>query len=295
MRKFLSILLLLTGAMFAPSVFAQNLTQQYQATAYGKWTVAGYAPNSFTFAPASCMVTGPSGNFVPFSTTAPILVVDANPALNEVLTPSAVTVSGATCTLTVAPANQHFSFNIQSGTCGLQEALNTAGSGQQAVVVVTPDFANRGCNTSTILASTATSNITLSDQRQAPYGSYSWSGTAFVVSATNLTAPTVTYSTGAGTGPASTSITGTGTSGVVQFTSGTTPAASGLIFTMTWPSIANGGFAYKPACSITPYGANAYSSGVTATTAGPPATATLTASSTALVASTAYKFAYTCS
>ena len=294
MRKLIFNLALILAAIGAAcsSGFTQNLTQQYQATAYGKWSVTGYSPNSFTFVPSTCLVTGPSGNFVPFSTTAPITIVDANPANNETLTPTAVSVSGSSCTLTVSPANQHFSFSIQSGTCGLQEAINAVGTAQQAVIVVTPDFGNRGCDTPTIIAAAGSSNVSISDQRRAPYQSWLFNGTTYTTAGLAV-APTLAAGTGAGTGPTLT-IQGSGTRGLITVTSGTTPTASGIIFTATWPALAAGGFPFAPTCSYLSYGTHLYASGTVTQTAGPPATSVLTASATALTASTAYTFTYSC-
>jgi hypothetical protein len=80
----------------------------------------------------------------------------------------------------------------------------------------------------------------------------------------------------------------------VTLTTGTSPTASATIFTLTWPSIANGGFQYAPSCTITSIGTRAYT-GTNASVAGPPAVDTYTATSSALTASVSgYKWQYTC-
>lgn len=99
--------------------------------------------------------------------------------------------------------------------------------------------------------------------------------------------PTITYSTGAGTGPTTNATIGNATAGYIQFATGTLPAA-GLIFTLTLPySFANYGFmVFSPA--------NAAAALVIARlyTGSTTNTVTLSIATTGLVASTAYAFNY---
>ncbi len=81
---FLPILFCWAGAR------GQNIEGQIIASQYGKWKVPGYAPNTYNaFAPASCRVQGGASFFFAFSVGTPIAIMDANPALNETVTPTA--------------------------------------------------------------------------------------------------------------------------------------------------------------------------------------------------------------
>jgi hypothetical protein len=309
MRKlkqiFGSIVALVLAATAAVPAFAQAYPQKvYFAADYGTWQIKGQTANSFTFQPGTlCQVPAPNtGSFYPFNTNASVYVQDSTAASSELLTPSATTNTNALCSVTVTALNNHYSFNLMSGTGGLQETLNQISSGNVYAAVVYLDrnwyqaVNSIPGQTAAKAISTATGNAaaTLVDNTTAPWTFYSWNGTNYTVSASNQTVPTVAANTGAGTSP-TIAIVGTGTSGNVTLTTGTTPAASGIIFTLTWPSIALGGFQYAPACTFTSVGTRVYTSGVTTTTAGPPATAVLTASSTALTASVSgYKFSYVC-
>ena len=123
------------------------------------------------------------GSFIPFNTNAPIQIVDTNPALNEVVTPTSVMVSGSSCTIHVNPVNQHYSFTLRSGTFGLQEAINAAGGAIATTVVVTPSFTAAGGQTSTITNAKGSTAVSILDARTATLCSYTWNGTNYAQAA----------------------------------------------------------------------------------------------------------------
>ena len=308
MRKLLLSLVALTmAAMLCAPAFAQVSTTpfpvpQYYASAFGTWSLLGQSPNTYTFAGRNiCNGNAQNTPFFFFNTNAPVYIADVNTANSEVDTPSAIVNTAGSCGVTIATTNNHYSFSLRSGTGGLQEAINTVTGAASLPAEIVLDrnwyaFANNVPNTSAaaiIAAAAGSSGIYLVDITTAPNTYYSWNGSAYTPSATNITPPTVAAGSGAGGSP-TISIVGTGTSGFVTLTSGTTPTASATIFTLTWPSVANGGFQYAPTCTITSTGTRAYT-GTNASVAGPPAVDTYTATSTALTASVSgYKWKYVC-
>ena len=145
MRKILSIFLLLAAmGSVAPAVSAQTANTpftapQYYATSFQLWSINQQSPNTYIFQGRNlCNSQGQNMNFFVFSTTAPVLIADSNSANSEVVTPSAIVNTAGSCGATVAPSHNHYTFQMKSGTAGLQEAINTLTQqgGQPAVVVL---------------------------------------------------------------------------------------------------------------------------------------------------------------
>jgi len=312
----LLFLLALSAPVMAQGFIPAQQTPWVYADDYGRWAIRGQATNTFTFKPAAvCQITQlgnrTSPSFYAFSAAvgyAPVLIADVNPSNSEIVTPTvAFTPTQTTCGVTLSAANTHTTFTLQSGSAGLQEALNQAAVSTQPYVtqvllsrewfklVSLLTSVKSTVNPATIIYNaTGTSKAQLVDVTKSPWVYYTWNGTHYVAAPVNATVPTVTAGAGAGTSP-TIAVVGTGLSGNVTLTTGTTPTASGVVFTLTWPAIASGGFQYAPTCSITSVGATAYTTGTATSTAGPPATAVLTASSTALAASTSgFVFHYDC-
>ncbi len=63
---------------------------QIIASQYGEFKVTGSTSGGFSFPPATCQVSAGGRNFAAFSTGTPIKIVDSNPNLTEVATPSSV-------------------------------------------------------------------------------------------------------------------------------------------------------------------------------------------------------------
>jgi len=305
---------ILAMAVLALSVlpaFAQTTSQTfpqkwYYASDYGQWAVQSQTANTYSFYPGTiCQVPSPSpATFFAFNINAPILILDATPANSERVTPSAVQQTGSLCSVTVAPANQHYSFRLVSGTAGLQEVLNQIPSSTAYAAVVWLDrnwytaAASIPGTTPAAIIAAAKGNAAayLVDNTTSPFTYYRWNGTSYTSQSVGGPAPTVAPGAGAGTGGTATVLAGsTGASGLISVSTGTTPTASAVVYTATFASVANGGFQYAPSCTTTSVGTPTYTGGATTSTAGPPATYVYTASATALAASTTtYVFQYNC-
>ena len=87
---------------------AQNIEGQIIASQYGKWRVPGFAANTYSsFAPTSCRVQGGASFFFAFTVGTPVALVDGNPARNETLVPTATVETDVSCSVSIAPVNDH--------------------------------------------------------------------------------------------------------------------------------------------------------------------------------------------
>lgn len=287
------------------SVFAEQ---------FNNWSFASQAANTYTFAGTNCqsypLADGTIPSYFVFGnpvtpTYFPVFIQDAAPANSEIVTPTSLSTVAGACGFSAATVNQHTSFRVSSGTAGLQDAIAVLYQSATSTLPPIPVYLDRtwynlvsglpaGTTAQSIIAALKGGPaVYIVDTTTTPNTNYSWNGTAYSASASNVTVPTVAASTGAGTSPTIT-VVGTGTAGKVTLTTGTTPAASGAIFTLTWPSIAAGGFQYAPHCTITSLGTRPYT-GTNAAVAGPPAVDTYTATATALTASVSgYQWSYSC-
>jgi hypothetical protein len=181
--------LLLVMAMLlsccSPAVRAQNIEGQIIAAQYGKWRVPAVPQpttgNAFSFVAAACTQIAGNASFQAFQVGTPIEIFDANPALNEVVTPSAVSATNQGCSITVTPVNVHHSFSLGSATGGLQEALNANLPSTQAnMIVLTKAWYDQG-GTSAIITSTVQGStlLNLVDDTKSPYDWYQWNGSHY--------------------------------------------------------------------------------------------------------------------
>jgi parallel beta-helix repeat protein len=189
MKQLLAALFMAAAAaiFFAAHLQAQNIEGQIIASQFGEFQVPGLTPGALQFSPASCQVSGGGKNFPAFSAGVPIKIVDANPALNEIDTPTAVFIT--TCAVSMATTHLHSPpFYLTSGTGGLQEAINNGevkGGGQNTIILnqdwyglVAPG------NPATVIASVhGNSNMSLVDVTVTPYNFYTWNGTQYVIDA----------------------------------------------------------------------------------------------------------------
>lgn len=304
-HRILSILALV-GLLTAPVAFAQSSTHrpfqqpEYYAVDYGQWAIKSQSANTFLFSPNGLCIASASGSqFFPFATNAPVLINDATPANSEVVTPTAVTNASSQCGFTASPANNHFSFQVQSGTAGLQEALNALASPATSAPakinldrnwLVAASSVPGTSAASIIAAAKGNAHAFLVDITSAPAINYVWTGTAYVANGTwNNSAPVAAAGAAAGTAP-TISDSGTALATTVSLTSGTA-TTTGALFTVTWS--ATHGFAFPPTgCVVTSVGTNSFTAFTTAVTGtiSPILTVTATAAPTA---STAYKFTVT--
>lgn len=256
MKKLVLSILGLVGLLTAPAAFAQNTPfnqPQYYATAYNQWAIQGQTANTYLFSPVGlCVATASGGQFFPFNTNAPVLIVDATPANTEVVTPSTVTNASSQCGFTGSPVNNHYSFQVKSGTGGLQEALNALSKGPSStypgLLIIDRNWYNAasivpGTTPQAILAAAKGSqSIIIEDITTAPASYYTWNGTQYVysdaafsffnqdiLSTTVLTPPTALT-------------TATSTNGMITTatTGGTIPASSTYRLAVTYVDAAGG-------------------------------------------------------
>ena len=129
-------------AQAPPWVFADN---------YGRWALTGQSANNFVIqGPNICRITqlnyGTQSTFEPVNhavTLAPVLIYDADAANAEVITPGSAFSNSVNCGWSLAAAHSHQSFSLQSGTGGLQEAINVVGAAAAPypiVIYLTPEW-----------------------------------------------------------------------------------------------------------------------------------------------------------
>ena len=322
MRRIIAIVAFLLASLTPALVFAQGFNPAgappwVYADNYGRWAFQGQAPNTYTFSNVSgCQVTqlnfSNKPTFYAFGDTvalAPVLIADVNSAESEVVTPgSYLTPTQESCGPALSPANSHTTFTLQSGTGGLQEALNvTSGpvilSGEwykliSGIASLNATLTSAVTPANVIGSATCASTSQVIDVTTNPWTYYGCNAShALVVTNLASKAPTIVAGAGAGGSGVTTVVTGSNAStGTVRVTTaGTAPTASGIIFTLTFPSSTVGGYPYAPACTYTSVGATAYAGAVATATAGPPATSILTATATALTNSIAtYAWTYSC-
>jgi len=310
-----SIAALILAAIGAVAGFAQTANTpfsapEYYASSFNLWSVNGQSPNTYIFQGRSiCNSNAQNVPFFVFSTTGPVLIADATSANSEVVTPSAIVNTAGSCGATLAPSNNHYTFQLKSGSAGLQEAINSLqGQGAWPTLIDLDKnwwtIANQIPGTyGTAILAAAKGNMTvlLKDITTAPATFYVWSGTAYT--ATNAlsknTAPTIAAGASAGSGPTvSNSGASTGITGIASVLTGTA-TTTGTIFTETWPAVSAGGPQYDGTCVVKSSGANSYTTFTVATSDTGSGTTfqrilTVTEATAAPTASTQYYFTYTC-
>lgn len=231
------------------------------ARAYNGWQLIGQQANTYTFNGGVCNFTpynnGNTPSFFVFSGTQgastvyfPVAIVDANPALSEIATPTSTTQGASTCGFAASTVNQHVSFILQSGTAGLQEAIVTQQQSTPVFNVLLDKYWYQsvaglpGAPTAASLIATVTgnSNVSIVDTTTSPWTTYSWNGVKYaavqstagypnlgVSSYTAIAAPTALSTAAATNGLITTATTG-----------GTIPASSTYRLAVTYVD-ANGG------------------------------------------------------
>jgi hypothetical protein len=150
------------------------------ASNFAHWTASPTPSGTRWDNPGQCYATSGGIVFPMFSTTAPITIVDNGvPSNTETVTPSLASYNGGGCSVSLPATHAHSNYYLKSGTLGLQEALNWAGT-SRAVVVLTPDWTAMGGTTAMITAATAGTNTTILDQRTSTFAAYSGTTPALV-------------------------------------------------------------------------------------------------------------------
>lgn len=121
--------------------------------------------------------------FLPYNVNAPI-TINRNASTSETLTPSAISncfPNSLTCTLSGTFTFKHITGeNLQSGTYGLQEALNIAVAAGSGTVLIDASWQGPS-GTAIIAAAKGSTNVLVQDNRN-PAGPvfYQWNGTNYV-------------------------------------------------------------------------------------------------------------------
>lgn len=206
-----------------------------------------------------CSYTIPGyGSNQPFSSSAKVTITDLTTSANtETVTVSAVNTAAPNCIITTNAANSHTGkWRMQSGTCGLKEAILLFG-GSVADYEVGQAFYDRGCNASTITGANATgaaSGSVLVDKSNGVFTFYVSNGTNFVkqsaISASGWTGGAISngaavgvgYATGAGCAVTqatskSTGVTCNGMTGAITMNNASLAATTSVAFTVTNSSV----------------------------------------------------------
>jgi len=191
---FLAALLVVTGSAVAqvqqPDFSKYGFTS---AKINGRIQVASFdysVPSQFatSFAnwqnfPNGCSYFIPGyGSSVPFSTSATVKVNDlTTPANTETVALTGFSSVAPVCSATLSTVNPHTgSYVLQSGTCGLKEAILIFG-GSVATYEVTQGFYDRGCSAATITSVTGSaSGSVLVDSSNGVWVFYLSNGTNFI-------------------------------------------------------------------------------------------------------------------
>jgi hypothetical protein len=155
---------------------------QIIAAQYGEFKVSGSSSGGFSFPPATCQVSGGGRNFAAFSTGTPIKIVDSNPNLTEVATPSSVFISA--CSVNMATVYIHVPpFYLTSGTGGLQEAINAnqTNDGPNTIVLNAEWYKliSSGNAAGVIAAVHGIPDLGLVDVTTTPSTFYQWNGSQY--------------------------------------------------------------------------------------------------------------------
>jgi hypothetical protein len=306
--------ILLCAAAFAqgPSIYPPT---SVFARAYNGWNIIGQSANTYTFNGGVCNYTpynnGNTPSFFVFSgsiggTTVynPVYIQDANSSLSEIATPTSTTQGSSGCGFAASTTNSHISFNLLSGTAGLQEALETQfQGGPPQSVLLDPYWYNlvyalpgRPTPESIIKAATGSTAVAIVDTTSTPWTNWRWTGSAYAaVSLTGGTSmPTLAAGAAAGTSPTVANASGgDGNTLTADVTTGTATPSTGTLFTETWAT--TNAFLYPPVCNVWSSGTNSFTAFTWAVTYPSATHALLTVSvSGTPVASTAYVFKIVC-
>lgn len=275
---------------------AQTITKAGLASQFNQWRVQGNqnlaasANPLVSFTP--CAISAGANNFNAISASTPIKIYDpGNPAVDEVVTPTAVVVNSNGCTATITPSNAHTQpWYIGSGTFGLQEAINaTIATGSLNTVILDSAFFNAGGTATTVNLAVGSPYVSILATNITPYPTYRWNGTHYIPTYSLLGIALPTIAAGAAAGSSPTVTTSAGSSGNIMTANVTTGTATttGTLFTETVGTVPASG---NMDCTVQSIGANVPPAFTVSITGG---VATI-AVAVAPVVSTAYVFALAC-
>lgn len=189
MKKLYGALVLVCSLMVSLNGYGQaNQSNTYNATTYGNWSSFITSGNASTG--SSSIGANPSA-FINGQPALPFAVgtsvtINKGQANTETVTPTTVAncyFNSLICVLGASFTNKHVAGEaLQSGTYGLQEAINAAITAGSGTVIIDASWQGPS-GTSLILAAKGSVNVMIQDNRN-PSGAvfYQWNGTAYVQS-----------------------------------------------------------------------------------------------------------------
>jgi hypothetical protein len=182
----------------------------------------------------------------------PVFIQDANPLLNEIVTPTAATNRQTSCGFAATTANTHVSFTLQSGTAGLQEAITSQQQNGPVFDVVLDKywyqlvaaFPSTTTPQSIIGSVKGSANVAIVDTSVAPWQFYEWNGTQYVADSFTTGVPFTSLTPIAApvdlTTVAATCLTNGGGCITVSPTGGTVPSGAVYTFGATYVTALGG-------------------------------------------------------
>lgn len=185
MKRFLTLALALVALQgFAFAQTTDFKLHQFYASDFNQWTAQG--TNTITSGAKTVTVSAPTARitanggqqFNPFVVNDTILV-DSGTANSETVTVTAASCTPPTsCSFTATFSNAHTSrYNVNSGTYGLQEALNAAVASGSGLVFVEPTYPGTTAMITALV--NGSSSVLVVDRRNGANLSYVWSGSAY--------------------------------------------------------------------------------------------------------------------
>lgn len=198
---------------------------------FGKWSLPeGTSPTNgmIQWQATQCTVPSLGFTFVAPKVGRPLLIRDSNPALSETVIPTSVIINNSSCTVAATMAHTHYTYEVYSGTGGLQEAIDyELSQSAGALVALTTDWTVNGGQTSMLSAATGATGASVIDERTSCFKAYNWNGSAYA-----QTANFCTGGPGSGITALSQDVTATGP--------GSVPATVVGIHTNAIPSLSAG-------------------------------------------------------
>ena len=192
MRKIVVTLVLAVATLLTGVATAQQQSvgpEWVWAAKYNRWALPGVSPNTYTFnAATNCIVDPYSGRSFNFNTNAPVYINDLGLDSNsEIVTPTSIVTGVGTCGFAANPTHTHLGFQVQSGTAGLQEALNSFVGGSASypgLILLDATWWGQAnaisTGTSIIAAASGSTKVQLWDVTSGTM--YKWNGSAYIAS-----------------------------------------------------------------------------------------------------------------
>lgn len=171
-------------ASVATAAFAQGSNGQIlYAGDFGQWSLPqGTTPaNGAIQWNASICTVNPLGfQFTAPKVGRPLLILDGVPSLSEIVIPTTVIITASTCTVSATMAHTHYTYQVRSGTAGLQEALDySSGLSTGSLVAVTTGWSSGGGTSGMLTGRTGSATVSFIDERNSCFVPYTWNGSTY--------------------------------------------------------------------------------------------------------------------